>query len=253
MLSVGVDAWNLPGDHRGIGRYVRAILREWRALRDRVTVTLIVPEWHTWTVRRRYLREVEDVPYRIVSRAMHRFAGLDVLWFPWNGCSWTNFSLPAVATLHDATNFVIPGYAPETQKIFRAAVEHCKALITDLELFSRGTGPRPPRTARSALPRFRAAFGPTRPAERSFDVAALMPYVLFVGTTEKRKGIEALGRAMETVQQRHPEYDARPRRCARRRASRVSEPIRCGNSVGSMMLRLRPVRERSGLRISVAL
>ena len=53
LIALGVDAWNLPGDHRGIGRYLRAILREWWAsARDRVEVTLIVPEWHTWTVRR---------------------------------------------------------------------------------------------------------------------------------------------------------------------------------------------------------
>ncbi len=29
MIRLGVDAWNLPGDRRGIGRYLRSILREW--------------------------------------------------------------------------------------------------------------------------------------------------------------------------------------------------------------------------------
>ena len=116
MLHVGVDAWNLPGDHRGIGRYVRSILHEWHtASRDRVSVTLIVPEWHTWTVRGRYQREAGGVPYRIVSRAQHDRAKLDVLWFPWNGCSWLEFTRPAVATLHDATNFVIPGLRTANQ------------------------------------------------------------------------------------------------------------------------------------------
>ncbi|MBV8636750.1 MAG: glycosyltransferase family 4 protein [Candidatus Eremiobacteraeota bacterium] len=205
MLSIGVDAWNLPGDHRGIGRYVREILREWRSMPDRATVTLIVPEWHTWTVRGRYLREVDDVPYRIVSRAMHRFAGLDVLWFPWNGCSWTNFSLPAVATLHDATNFVIPGYAPETQKIFRAAVEHCTRLITVSE-FSRQELIRvlhiPPDRI-TAIPSG-VRFDNGR-ALGSIDTRTLKPYVLFVGMSEKRKGVEALLRAMQRVQARHPE------------------------------------------------
>ena len=69
----------------------------------------------------RYLREVEDRPYRVVSRRFHDRAGLDALWFPFNGCSWTNFSLPATATLHDASNFVVADYAPQTQAIFRAA------------------------------------------------------------------------------------------------------------------------------------
>src|SRR5262249_22944461 len=79
-IALGVDAWNLPGDHRGIGRYLRAILREWRQwASDRVEVTLIVPEWHTWTVRGRYLREVDRARYRVVSRRLHARAGLDWL------------------------------------------------------------------------------------------------------------------------------------------------------------------------------
>ncbi|HEY5341931.1 MAG TPA: hypothetical protein VIK27_12955, partial [Candidatus Aquilonibacter sp.] len=116
MIHVGVDAWNLPGDRRGIGRYLRSLLRVWRErFADRVSVSLIVPEWHTWTVRDRYRREVEGTAYPVISRALHGRAPLDVLWFPWNGCSWTNFSLPAVATLHDASNFVVPGYSVQTQ------------------------------------------------------------------------------------------------------------------------------------------
>jgi glycosyltransferase involved in cell wall biosynthesis len=202
VLSIGVDAWNLPGDHRGIGRYVREILREWRSLPDRVNVTLIVPEWHTWTVRRRYLMEVDGAPYRVVSRAMHRFAGLDVLWFPWNGCSWTNFALPAVATLHDATNFAIPGYAPETQKIFRAAVERCAHLITVSE-FSRQELIRelhiPPERITAIPSGVRA--GDRVPS--TLDTASMQPYVLYVGMSEKRKGVEALVRAMARVQARH--------------------------------------------------
>ncbi len=205
MLHVGVDAWNLPGDHRGIGRYVRSILREWhRSFGERIRLTLIVPEWHTWTVRERYRREVEGIPYPIVSRALHARAGLDVLWFPWNGCSWLNFARPAVATLHDATNFVIPGYAPQTQVIFRNAVERCRALITD-STFSAHELARElsvPLEAFTAIPL--GVSVPARPEVASIDVAGLQPFVLFVGTSERRKGVETLVRAMESVQRGDP-------------------------------------------------
>lgn len=207
MLSVGVDAWNLPGDHRGIGRYVREILREWRLLPGRVAVTLIVPEWHTWTVRRRYLSEVDNEPYRIVSRGRHRFAKLDVLWFPWNGCSWTNFELPAVATLHDATPFVIPGYAPETQTIFRAAVDHCTEIITVSE-FSRQELIRAlhiPPDRITAIPSGVRSDNSAATLQSNVDTIMLRPYVLFVGMSEKRKGVEALVRAMQRVQSKHAE------------------------------------------------
>lgn len=200
MIRLGVDAWNLPGDRRGIGRYLREILRVWSEReRDRVDVTLIVPEWHTWTVRRRYLREVEPTRYRVVSRRRHRRAGLDALWFPFNGCSWTNFSLPATATLHDASNFVVEDYAAQTQEIFRAAARRCRALITDSRFaqheLARELGIAPERLVPIAL-----GVNPPRPPKAvDVDVAALEPFVLYVGTAERRKGFDTLLDAMALV------------------------------------------------------
>ena len=204
MIRLGVDAWNLPGDRRGIGRYVREILRVWRQCdRKRVEVTLIVPEWHTWTVRDRYLREVGDHPYRIVSRAMHARAGLDALWFPFNGCSWTNFALPACATLHDASNFVVPNYAPETTAIFRAAAEKCSVLLTVSEV-ARSELARELHIAPERLTVIPPGVGgPREPQAVGLDVAALKPFVLYVGAAEWRKGIDTLLDAMALVARTH--------------------------------------------------
>lgn len=206
MIRLGVDAWNLPGDRRGIGRYLRSILREWwHGACERVEVTLIVPEWHTWTVRRRYLREVDGREYRVVSRALHGRARLDALWFPFNGCSWTNFTLPATATLHDASNFVVPDYAPQTQAIFRAATQKCRALITDSHFaqaeLARVLGIAPERLVPIALgvdpPR---ALRPVSP-----DVTAMRPFVLYVGAPEWRKGFDTLLAAMREVRRVRPD------------------------------------------------
>jgi glycosyltransferase involved in cell wall biosynthesis len=205
MLHIGVDAWNLPGDHRGIGRYVRSILHEWHtSLRDRVRVTLIVPEWHTWTVRGRYQREAGGVPYQVVSRGLHERANLDVLWFPWNGCSWLSFTRPAVATLHDATNFAIPNYAPQTKVIFHNAAKRCRALITDSVFSAHELA----RELAVPLERFTpiplGVSMPSAAARPNGAAAALAPYVLFVGTSERRKGITTLVHAMERVQRDDP-------------------------------------------------
>lgn len=200
MIRLGVDAWNLPGDRRGIGRYLREILGVWwREARDRVEITLIVPEWHTATVRERYLREVENRPYRIVSRRFHARAGLDALWFPFNGCSWTRFTLPAVATLHDASNFVVPDYAPQTQRIFHAAAQRCSALIT-VSRFAQAELARELRIAPERIVPIHLGVAPPRPAVPvPIDVAALQPFVLFVGTDERRKGFDILLDGMERV------------------------------------------------------
>lgn len=203
MIRLGVDAWNLPGDHRGIGRYLREILRVWREReRDTVEVTLIVPEWHSWTVRQRYLREVEPAQYRIVSRRGHARSGLNALWFPFNGCSWTNFTLPATATLHDASNFVVEDYAPETQRIFRTAAERCRALITDSH-FAQGELARELQLAPERLVPIELGVSTPRPPKSvKLDVRSLGRYVLYVGTAERRKGFDTLLEAMALLQHR---------------------------------------------------
>jgi alpha-1,3-rhamnosyl/mannosyltransferase len=206
MIRVGVDAWNLPGDRRGIGRYLREILRVWRErYRERVEVSLIVPEWHTWTVRARYRREVANHPYRIVSRALHARAGLDALWFPFNGCSWTNFHLPALASLHDASNFVVPDYASETTAIFRVAAEKCAALTT-VSSFSRDELARELQIPAERFVRIAPGVSPPLPPQPvPLDVAALQPFVLYVGSPEWRKGIDTLLDAMAQLLTTHPD------------------------------------------------
>jgi glycosyltransferase involved in cell wall biosynthesis len=204
VLHVGVDAWNLPGDRRGIGRYVRSILREWHtSFADRIRVSLIVPEWHTWTVRGRYRSEVDGVAYPIISRNSHDRADLDVLWFPWNGCSWLSFSRPAVATLHDATSFVIPDYQCNTQAIFRNAATHCRALITD-SVFSARELARELAVPIDRLTPIPLGVDIDLHKRPQFPSPREQPYVLFVGTAEKRKGIPTLIRAMERVQRDEP-------------------------------------------------
>jgi glycosyltransferase involved in cell wall biosynthesis len=206
VIRLGVDAWNLPGDRRGIGRYLREILRVWRERhRKRVEVVLIVPEWHTWTVRSKYLGEVDGFPYRIVSRALHARAGLDALWFPFNGCSWTNFNLPAIATLHDASNFVVPDYAPETTAIFRAAAEKCGVLLTVSQFARTELARELGVPTERLLPIAPGVNPPAPPRSIALDVAALQPFVLYVGAPEWRKGIDTLLASMPLLAQSHPE------------------------------------------------
>lgn len=204
MLRIGIDAWNLPGDHRGIGRYLRSILQAWsQCVPDRAGVTLVIPEWHTWVSGARYRRET-DRPYRVVSRAFVDRAGLDVLWFPFNGCSWMRFRAPAVATLCDASNFVVPGYAPEARRIFFNAAKRCSALIT-LSRFSQKELARELNIPPVRLTPIPLGVAPPLPAQAIPAVSALGSFVLFVGTMERRKGIDLLARAMAIVQREIPD------------------------------------------------
>jgi glycosyltransferase involved in cell wall biosynthesis len=206
MLRVGVDAWNLPGDRRGIGRYVREILEAWHQHPQRIAPVLIVPEWHTWTTAGRYRREVGNAAFPIVSRALHRRAKLDVLWFPFNGCSWTTFRLPAAATLHDATPFVLGDYNNDAQVIMRNAAAHCRSLITD-SLFSKAELAKALDIEPARLTPIPLGVTQPEPSPTPPEIAALKPYVLFVGTADRRKGIDVLLEAMRILNERYPQIN----------------------------------------------
>jgi glycosyltransferase involved in cell wall biosynthesis len=136
---------------------------------------------------------------------LHARAPLDVLWFPFNGCSWTNFTLPAVATLHDASNFVLPDTMPEMQRLFHAAAERCRFLITD-SVFSQHELARELHVSEERFtPILLGVTPPEPPRGASLDVEALRPYVLFVGTSDRRKGLDVLCGAMEIVQGERPD------------------------------------------------
>jgi glycosyltransferase involved in cell wall biosynthesis len=203
-LRVGIDAWNLTGDRRGIGRYVREIVRRWAAWGPhKVQPSLLLPERLAFLARGRYLTELG-----VDMRVSHRGAklALDVVWYPWNGVSWLT-PTPIVATLHDASLFRRP---PENELVrerehrpFLAAAKHARRILTDSEFSKdeliRYLGIDPDRIDVIYLG-VDEAF---RANGASFRAAS--PYVLFVGEPEGRKGlpvlIEALTRLPNQLQQ----------------------------------------------------
>ena len=193
-LHVGVDAWNLLRDRRGIGRYTRALLREWSTtFVDDVDLTLLVPEWPAWWYAPRYRREAH-ANLGVRSRAAAEGTDIDVLWFPWNGLSWTARK-PKVAVLHDASIFALDMAPAQRQREvlpFRRAVTEGARIVTDSEF------------SKCELLRYLS------PASQAIDVVPLgvdppshdtpprpklpfsVPYIFFVGEFEKRKGIDLL-------------------------------------------------------------
>jgi len=206
VIRVGVDAWNLPHDGRGIGRYVRALLDEWSvAARERIAITLVVPERPPWFAARRYRRAAGRRPYAVRSRESIARAGLDLLWFPFNGPSWeAEFAGPRVATLHDASTFVLPNFSDDARASFLAAARTCAHILTDSQ-FSAGQ-----LSLVLSLPpeRFTAVplgVGPAHaPANTAVDPAAYGRFVLYVGGTEPRKNLGTVFASMRILAERDP-------------------------------------------------
>jgi glycosyltransferase involved in cell wall biosynthesis len=199
VIRVGVDAWNLPDDRRGIGRYLRTTLAILRAdYADRIACTIVIPEWPAHLNAQTYLAELPEPPYPVRSRRFVSRRDVDVMWFPFNGPSYRRFPRPAVATLHDAHPFVIPGLDDEAKRQFEFAAQYCDAIVTDSSYsqaeLARALALDPQRI--DVIHLGVSAFPGGTPA---LDPAAFGRYVFFVGETSHRKGIDTLAEAMRLL------------------------------------------------------
>ncbi len=202
-LRVGIDAWNLPGDRRGSGRYVREIVNRWLNGSSDVTFSLLVPERFTWLARARYHKQLAPSSLPVRHRSAAR--GCDVVWFPWNGMSWVA-GVTSVATMHDASRFSLapsdPSEREREQQPFRTAAAHAARIITSshfskdelikyldvraekVDVIHLGVNDVFIRTGFATR---------EKPAQR---------YILFVGEPEERKGLTTLLEAMARLPER---------------------------------------------------
>lgn len=208
MIRIGVDVWNLPNDQRGIGRYVRSILGVWAHMApERVGVSLVIPERITWFAAKRYRAALDpDRSYPTCSRARLATATMDMLWFPFNGVSWQDtFRGPAVATLHDASTFVLADYGDDARAPFRAAAKRCVRLLTDSR-FSAAELARELAIPLDRLTPVPLGVAPARGSTKrpSIDPAAFGRFVLYVGGTEPRKNLATVFAMMPHLARRDP-------------------------------------------------
>ena len=200
-IHVGVDARNLPRDRRGMGRYVRSVLREFTThFADRVQLTLLVPDLLPSLTRARYLSGLPE-GIGIARQATAADLRLDLVWYPWNGMTWVA-PVRSVATVHDVWPFVSP--APDArvrareQTQYRVAAERAAAIIavsdfTKGELISRlSIAAQRIVVIPQGVP---APLTVSQPAR----VTGSKRYVLFVGEVEPRKDVRTLVAAMSSL------------------------------------------------------
>ena len=181
-MRVAVDAWNLVDDRRGMGRYVRRVLRDWREERG-LEVTLIVRKAaHAAELSREF-------PYAV---RRERRGSYDAVWYPWNALRFTLPGARSLVLFHDAFAFTHAHrswiarhreQAPIRRALARADARSANSLWTARE-FARLFGldaasftvihPVPD-------PFWQPAQAPQRP-----------PFVLAVAGPEERKNIPTL-------------------------------------------------------------
>jgi glycosyltransferase involved in cell wall biosynthesis len=201
-IVVGVDAGNLLHDHRGIGRYARALLRRWiERDAERIRLVLLVPNLVPALVAGRLAREicVERIAIDRSSRASH--LRLDAAWHPWNGIFFDSGTRD-VASIHDVWPFVDapaedPRLAQSRQLPFLTAAQRAARILTDSG-FSKSEIVRHLGVAENRIDVI--PLGVDRKWVDSRPVLARIEgaqrYVLFVGEAEGRKDLATLLSAM---------------------------------------------------------
>ena len=192
-MHVAVDAHNLLTDRRGIGVYLRAVLREWYAA-EACEVTALVRHPLPRLLQRRLSGEIGVPRVRIASR-IPRDAG--VVWHPWNGTFFEG-GKRNVATIHDVVPFAYPNPDPakraHEQQPFLRSAQRSDAIITD-SAFSAGEIrvhlAVPPERITVVQLGVDDAFSPGLPADLPGGLQRER-YVLYVGTFEERKNVPPL-------------------------------------------------------------
>ncbi len=201
VLRIGVDALNLLHDRRGIGRYARALLRDWLARRrEDVAITLLVPHLFPGLVRARLAAEIGNAGFDVARRARVARLGLDLVWYPWNGMTWVA-PCPRVATVHDVWPFASPSsdvrIRRSEQTPFLRTATFADRIVAD-SAFTKSEIVRHLAVDAGKIDVVHLGVDADRPG----DVQPAAPprgaqrYVLFVGEAEPRKDLPTLLSAM---------------------------------------------------------
>lgn len=191
-MKVAVDATQLIRDSRGMGRYVREILRR---LHDRVELSLIV-ERDDLEARRGYAAAFGYYDVPLVSASVEA----DVYWFPWN-LLHVRTRAPRVVTIYDLAPYRFPHPSwlvrRRERNRLRAAVKGAKRIVTISSFVRTEIVQTFGVTAESiavAAPGVGAPFSVGAPAALPEALHA-RPYVLYVGAPDRRKNLETLREA----------------------------------------------------------
>jgi glycosyltransferase involved in cell wall biosynthesis len=133
-MHIAVDATSVARDRRGIGRYARAVISRWLRARDRVRLTLLVPDLFVFAARRRLAKALGTDDIEVRRQNSVRTLQPDLVWYPSNGMTWTSQRV-SVATVHDVWPFVSPSADLRTrrreQTAYLTMVAHTKAIIAN--------------------------------------------------------------------------------------------------------------------------
>ncbi len=195
-----VDLNNILTDSRGMGRYVRTVLRLMIQRHPEVRWTAMTRIFPAWRVEKR-LRTLVGHPSLTVANRVPNDA--HVMWHPWNSPVFPP-PLRNVVTMHDAVPFVYPPQSARAirreQEPFRLATRVANRILT-VSHFAKGEIHRwlgyPLEQITVSPLGVEAHFvpGAAQLPDKVHDYLQGRPYILTFGAPDARKNLETLYRA----------------------------------------------------------
>lgn len=222
-MRLGLDVSAVPPQVAGAGRYVVEIARRLPALGVETTLVTRRSDARRWTEWSPEAHVVPLVPNARVPRLIYEAwrmgasasaRGVDV----WHAPHYTmphRATVPVVVTVHDLTFFTNPEWHERTKvQFFRRAIRYAAAHADVLICVSDLTASLLDQFVPTHAPVVVAPHGVDlerfSPVERDDDAVlatvgmAQVPYILFVGTVEPRKGLDVLLDAFRDIGSRDP-------------------------------------------------
>ncbi len=188
-MLLGVDALNLSGDRRGMGRFVRTVLRSFEKMND-VEPVLVVRTRDDGRLL------AEEFPHAVVTLRERPRRNLDAQWYPWNGMRFKSEASSAV-TIHDTFAFEYPARSVIARRREQTPILRAIRDADSLSAVSHWTANA--ISTRFGVPAARVAVLPpiADPWWHPVEVEERRPYVLYVGGAEPRKNADLMIAAFE--------------------------------------------------------
>lgn len=213
VRHLAVEATRLTREQRGIGRYVRNLLREFATLDASLRVTLYVANDHDSDTARTLLHALHpgyvtrgDVQH--IDHLPHSDA--EVAWYPWNFITTPTTRARRVVTIHDLAPMLLLDHRwwkilkrAKYRRRYHSTVQQAHGIIADSAFGRRELqqhlGVDPTRVAITLLGADDLALdeGHDDTPLRAHGVDG--PYFLAVGAHDGRKNMRTLYRAMELL------------------------------------------------------
>jgi glycosyltransferase involved in cell wall biosynthesis len=214
-MHLGVEATKMAGDGRGIGRYVRQLLRQFARLRPDLRVTLYTDGPAAADARLR--AELLAMGYGPDRGGVAKVRGLrsappELAWYPWNKTKHFSRSPWMAVTIHDLAPFHFQyrswlkrGLQRHIEKRFRETAARADLILTPsacsrADIISILGMPASKVTVTPlAADDFRPASGPPDYTGLATRFGIPRNYFLYVGVNEERKNLARLREAFRQV------------------------------------------------------